>query len=260
MKSRLALVLFSWLLLANTKAFAQFYISDPMDYGTLLGTISSCDDCAEEIVFTGAGQSIELFGTTYTSMFPSSNGLVAFGSGFTGFSPQPLDTQTFRVMIAGLFTDLDARPARSNVYLNDTTAGQLVITWVDMSRFPQDATNNNFQLVIRSDQFVVPAGEGQIGFFYGTIETASSATGGFGDGLADVNDGEVSLFNGPASDQSNRAPFWINLGSGGVPVDPMTEPTPATPVPVLPLPALLVLIGLMALCGYRVSRLQAKGV
>ena len=203
MKAKLADVLISCLLLLSTRAFTQLYISDLAQYGSLLGTISSCDDCFEEITFTGVGQSIELFRTSYTSMFPSSNGLVSFGSGFSGFSPQPLDTQTFGVLIAGLFTDLDARPGRSNIYLNNATPGQLVITWENLSRFSQDATNNNLQLVIRSDQFAVPPGEGQIGFFYGNIETGSTATGGFGDGLAAVNAGEVSLFSSPASDQSN---------------------------------------------------------
>ena len=97
----------------------------------------------------------------------------------------------------------------------------------------------------------MPAGEGQIGFFYGTIETSSNASGGFGDGLLDANPGEVALFSGPASDQSNSAPTWISLGSGGVPA--LDPPATATPVPALPIPALLMLLAAILLCASRAN-------
>jgi hypothetical protein len=52
---------------------------------------------------------------------------------------------------------------------------------------------SNFQLLIRSDQKSIPAGEGQLGFFYGEISDNSLVEAGFGDGLVDANPGEVSF-------------------------------------------------------------------
>ena len=238
--------------LGSSQVFAALYITNPTDFGTPLATISSCDDCAEEISFPGTGQSVNFYGTTYSAMWPSSNGLIAFGSGYTGYTPQPIDEQTFRPMIAGLFTDLDARPPRSTVYLNNATPGQVVITWQTMSRFSQDSTNSTFQLVVRSDQFSIPAGEGQIGLFYGSIDTPSISSAGFGDGLAAVNEGEVALFSQePANTHSDRAGSWYTLGAGGIAGD--SPAATAAPVPVLPAPLMVLMIAMMALVGGRYS-------
>ena len=247
-----------------TLASAQsLYINDPAEFGTRLDIVSVCDDCYEEVSFTGVDQSFEFFGNTYSTAFVTSNGIVSFGSGYSGFSPQPLDTQEFVPMIAGLFTDLDARPVRSNIYLNDSTPGQLVITWENMSTFSQDSTNSTFQVVIRSDQFTVPAGEGKIGFFFGEIESPRDASGGFGDGLPESNPGEISLFFGPATEQSFAPSRWFNLGAGGVPVDPDNSTDSdhtIQPIPTLGEWAMIGLVALMAVFGVgrvRGSRYQS---
>jgi len=202
------------------------------NYGTQLPLPSDCDDCyAGPIAFSGTGQSINFFGTTYDSLYVGSNGYVTFGSGRTDFSSQPLDTQNVAPMIAAFYTDLDSRnDTNSNVYVSTSTDGQIVATWELMGHYNQNyAVRSTFQLVIRSDQANRPAGEGQIGFFYGDISDSSLVSAGFGDGKSESNPGEVafaSRVDGTTLANTTRF-FDINAG---VPVDvpPSDVPEPGS--------------------------------
>lgn len=237
------------LLAASHVAQAAVYTTS---FGADAGNVSNCDDCfSGPWDFTGVGQSINFFGTTYSGLFVGSNGYVTFGAGRTNFSTQPLDTQTVGPMIAGSFTDLDSRSdAASNVFVNSTTPGQLVVTWQDMGQFPQNySVRSTFQLVIRSDQYAVPAGEGQIGFFYGDITDGTSTSAGFGDGLSASNPGEEAfLSQGDGRTLSNSDPRWFILGNNGVP----------TAVDAVPEPGSLSLLALGALAVGVASRRKAR--
>lgn len=202
------------------------------DYGTKLADPSDCDDCyAGPVAFSGTGQTINFFGTTYASLYVGSNGYVTFGDGRSDYSSQPLDIQAVAPMVAAFYTDLDSRgSASSNVYVNTSTAGQIVATWEMMGHYYENYTAiSTFQIVIRSDQANRPAGEGQIGFYYGDISDTSLVSAGFGDGLSTSNPGEVafaSLVDGTTLNQSSR---FFNI-DGGVPVDvpPSNVPEPAS--------------------------------
>lgn len=202
-------------------------------FGTQLGgpgpgSPSDCDDCyTGPINFTGAGQSINFFGTSYSGLFVGSNGYVTFGAGAADYSTQALNTETIGPMIAGSFTDLDSRSdAASNVYIDSTTPGQLIATWEAMGHFARNYVGRStFQLVIRSDQFLVAPGEGQIGFFYGSITDPNSTSAGIGDGLAAVNPGEVAFLSaGNGTSLSNNAPRWFNLAGGAPTLNSVPEP------------------------------------
>lgn len=207
-------------------AHAALYTST---FGSELASPSNCDDCyAGEFGF-GAGQSINFFGTTYSGLYVGSNGYVTFGGGATNYTTHPLNTQTIRPMIAGSFTDLDSRSdAASKVWIDDSTLGQFIITWDQMGHYSHNyAVRSTFQLVVRSDQFATPSGEGQIGFFYGSITDGSSTSAGFGDGLAAINAGEVAFHSSAAGTSlSNSQARWFKL-AGGTPSENVV-PEPGT--------------------------------
>jgi hypothetical protein len=191
------------------------------DYGRRLPVPSECDDCfAGPIAFSGTGQRINFFGTLYDSLYVGSNGYVTFGSGQSSYSSRPLDTQALAPMVAAFYTDLESRnDAASNVYVNTSTAGEIVATWESMGHYGGSyAARSTFQLVIRSDQAKLPGGQGRIGFFYGDISDNSRVSAGFGDGLSRSNEGEVAfatLVPGTSLGNSSRF-FGI---AGGVPVE-----------------------------------------
>lgn len=224
---------------ASQAALAALFEANPANFGAPLTNTSNCDDCFDGPIAFGAGHSLEFFGTTYNDLYVSSNGYITFGSGASNWTSVPLDVQTIRPMIAGLFTDLDSRSdATSQVFANTATPGQIIVTWVGMGHCCTTyAVRSTFQLVIRSDQSTIPAGQGRIGFFYDSVTDTASASAGFGDGLAAVNPGEVAFHSlQPASALNNAAPRWYNL-SGGVP----TPPTAVQPVPTLSEWSLIVL-------------------
>lgn len=254
---RLAAI-FLWIIgvacLANGSALAALYQPNPANWGALLGNSSDCDDCFDgPIAFPGVGQSLNLFGGTYSDLYVGSNGYVTFGAGATQYTPSPLNVQTVGKMIAGLFTDLDSRSdANSNVYVNTSTPGQIIVTYQQFGHFSLNyAVRSTFQIVIRSDQFVVPPGEGRIGFFYDSITDGDTAAAGFGDGLAAVNPGEVAFYSGPASGLSNSQPRWYNL-SGGIPAVQSAEP-----IPTLSEWAMIALSGMLAFASMFILRRQA---
>lgn len=226
MKKFLKLLTATSLVLAAATSHAALYTSS---FGANAGGPSDCDDCYSGPWSFGAGQSINFFGNNYGGLYVGSNGYVTFGAGATSFSTNPLNIQTIAPMIAGSYTDLDSRDdGASNVYVNTSTPGQIIATWDGLGHYSRNySVRSLFQLVIRSDQSLIPAGEGQIGFFYGEITDGSSTSAGFGDGLGAINPGEVAFASlVPGSSLSNNAPRWYNL-ENGVP-DPVSVPEPGS--------------------------------
>lgn len=197
------------------------------------------------------GFNFSLFGATYTSFFANNNGNITFTSGLAGYTPTGLQGAT-QPIISPFFADVDTRNAASGVMslqTHSSAAGnEVIITWPNVGYYSaQGSPLNTFQLVVRADDYLVPVGEGQVGFFWTTMgwEVGSASGGGpgglcaglgginqpctpaavgFGDGLANGYVLEGSTQNGIAGVVNNER-LWVSL-VGGVPQVPRQVPEP----------------------------------
>ena len=179
------------------------------------------------------------FGADYSSIYVNNNGNITFTGGLGSFTPNGPQGTTIPV-IAPFFADVDTRGASSGVvHVNQSIANETIITWDHVGYYgSSDNKLDTFQLVIRGAGFATPAGEGQIGFFYGDMNwetgNASSGSGGFGGHPAAVGfgDGQQNGFilAGSTADGISRivndSYIWFDVSDAGTPV-----PVPPTAVP-----------------------------
>ncbi len=218
-----------------------------------LATGRNDDGFSGPINFAPGFSGFNLFGTVYHSFFANNNGNISFGSGIASFTPTGLQGATEPV-ISPFFADVDTRNAASGVMsmqMHTSAAGdELIITWPNVGYYSEQASPlNSFQLVVREDGYVIPTGEGQVGFFWTNMGwEAGSASGGgagglcagvggigqpcvpaavgFGDGTSTGYVLEGSTLNGIAGVVQNHH-LWTNL-ENGVPVVTPTVPEPAS--------------------------------
>jgi hypothetical protein len=198
------------------------------------------------------GFSLPFFGSTFTQFFANNNGNISFNAGIDAFTPNGPQGAP-QPIISPFFADVDTRnPASGVMSLRNDIANQIIVTWDNVGYFDEHADKlNAFQLVLRGPDFQVPAGEGNIGFFYKNMQwetgDASGGTGGFGgnpaavgfgDGLSNGKVLEGSLANGISGVVQNHH-IWFDLGLAPIPPPEGGPP----PVGAVPEPATLVLIG-----------------
>ncbi len=211
--------------------------------------------------FTGPidlGFTIHFFGADYTQFWANNNGNISFTGGLAQFTPSGPQGASVPV-ISPFFGDVDTRGALSGLMsLRNDLPNQIIVTWDQVGYFgAHDDLLNSFQLVLRGPGYAIPAGEGQIGFFWNAMEweTGDASGGssgfggvpaavGFGDGASNgfVLDGSTQ--DGIAAVVRNRQ-LWFNLDAAGAPVVvPTTPSTPPTPSSGVPEPSTFVLVGL----------------
>lgn len=176
------------------------------------------------------GFDVTFFGNTYSSLYINNNGNLSFGSGISAYEPQG-PTGANAPLISAFFGDVDTRGAGSGVvHYQLDTAGQLVVTWDNVGYYDgNDDLLNAFQIVLRGDNFLIPTGEGSIGFFYKNMgwddtETSDVAAAGFGDGAGNAVVIEGSTEPGLNTALANKS-IWFNVNLEPVP------PTSAVPEP-----------------------------
>lgn len=177
------------------------------------------------------GFTLNFFGQNYTQFYANNNGNVSFGNGISQFTPSGPQGAS-QPIISPFFADVDTRGTGSGEMMLRQDPNQIIVTWPGVGYYSSHADKlNTFQLVLRGAGFNVPAGEGQIGFFYTTMQwetgDASGGSGGFGGTPAAVgfgngnSSGQVlqgSTQNGIAAALANHH-IWFNLAEGGVPVE-----------------------------------------
>jgi hypothetical protein len=176
------------------------------------------------------GFTLDLFGTNYTQFFIDNNGNVSFGAGIPAFTPSG-PTVASQPIISPFFADVDTRnPASGVIMLNTSIPNEVIVTWPGVGYYNQNADLlDTFQLVLRGPGSAIPPGQGQIGFYYTTMqwETGDASGGangfggtpaavGFGDGAGNGQVLQGSTANGISSIVNDEF-IWFNLSASGVP-------------------------------------------
>ncbi len=197
------------------------------------------DDGYSGPISLGFATPLSFFGGSYTQFYANNNGNISFNNGISSFTPNGPQGAT-QPIISPFFADVDTRNSASGLmYLRNDIANEAILTWDQVGYYGSHADKlDSFQLVLRSADYVVPTGEGQIGFFWKTMgwETgdASGGSGGFGGtpGAIGFGDGqsngyvlEGSTQNGIAGVVQNHQ-LWFNVNSEGVPVVVTAVPEP----------------------------------
>jgi hypothetical protein len=184
------------------------------------------------------GFTLNFFGNPYTQFWANNNGNISFNNGISKYTPTS-PQGVAEPIISPFFADVDTRNTASGLmYLRNDTPNEIIVTWDQVGYYNNHADKlNSFQLVLRGPDYSIPAGEGQIGFFYKTMqrETGSASGGnlgfggtpaavGFGDGAGNGEVLEGSIQAG-ISQVVNNHHIWFDQS-----FNPVSVPT-AVPVP-----------------------------
>jgi hypothetical protein len=101
-------------------------------------TVNLSDDANVLVTVTG-GQSVKLYGTSYTSFYIGSNGYITFGAGDIEWV-ESLSTHFQLPRISGLFRDLN--PATGGTIKRRQLADRVVVTWVGVPEYGTTNSNN----------------------------------------------------------------------------------------------------------------------
>lgn len=129
-------------------------------------------------VFGAGGMNIN--GTSYTSLYISSNGLITFQSGVTAYTPTAL-TSLGQPSLSPFWTDADISKGGDIYWDLDPSTGKITITWANVAAFQGPGTNS-FQVILTA----TGGGDFSIEYIYQSIGYTNGYTGhattGFSDG------------------------------------------------------------------------------
>ncbi|HEX2837818.1 MAG TPA: hypothetical protein VHN77_06790, partial [Phycisphaerales bacterium] len=171
--------------------------------GTLAATISGCDDCTESLPI---GFSFDFYGTAFTDVQASSNGLVAFGTPSAVFGNVAIpNAATPNSFATALWDDLYPTGAGDIYYQTTGSAGSRVFTvsWQGVAPFPTTNPEYNFQVLLYE-------GSNNIEYRYGSI--TPDAGGDYSVGCEDATGLNGTAINSADLGSGNIAKFLIPAG------------------------------------------------
>jgi Ca2+-binding RTX toxin-like protein len=193
-------------------------------FSTASGRTGNLDDGSINVslssVFGASG--INLYGTTYTSVFVNTNGLLTFGSAEPAYTSAALTTLG-QPSVAPFWTDIDISKGGEIYWDLDASTGRLIVTWLNVA--PYSGTgNNSFQAVLTN----LGGGDVSIDYIYGSI---GFVNGGFGNATVGISNGTSSqtlvegsgvatflaTYAGNDFDTQDPAGIWSTAYEGGQP-------------------------------------------
>ena len=121
-------------------------------------------------VFGPGGMTIN--GTSYTSFFIGSNGLITFNSGVTTYTPSASLTSLGQPVLAPFWTDADISKGGDIYWDLDPATGKITVTWLNVAPYTGSGTNS-FQVVITA----TGGGDFDIEYIYENIGYTNGYTG-----------------------------------------------------------------------------------
>ncbi len=172
--------------------------------GTVMSTISGCDDCTQ---LQSLSFPFNFYGTDYSSMYVSSNGVITFGTSYSGYTNYPLpSTSAPANVIAGFWDDL--RPGGGgNVYFQDF--GTYAIVQFNAVAYYSGSGSVTFQFVLHDN--------GKINLYYNSLTgTVLSSTVGIQNSTRDDGLGVVynaSYLRNSLAVEFSAGPDWLSLST-----------------------------------------------
>ena len=234
--------------------------------GFTTSTLAPNDDGSTGLVATGI--TMDLWGSTYSSLYVNNNGNVTFGGSMGTYTPFSLLSTSVKIL-APYFADVDTSYAGAPVTYGTSTVGGRAafgVNWIDVDYYSSSGAHtkrNDFQLVIidRSD---IAVGDFDFEFNYDRVEwetgDASGGSGGLGGFSARVgySNGTTTAFeltgsavNGAFLDGGPLATSLIvnSLNSAVAGRYLFTVRSGVVPPTVIPEPASVVVWSLLAAMG-----------
>jgi Ca2+-binding RTX toxin-like protein len=193
-------------------------------FSTASGRTGNLDDGSINVslssVFGASG--INLYGTTYTSVFVNTNGLLTFGSAEPAYTSAALTTLG-QPSVAPFWTDIDISKGGEIYWDLDASTGRLIVTWLNVAPYSGTGTNS-FQAVLTN----LGGGDVSIDYIYGSI---GFVNGGFGNATVGISNGTSSqtlvegsgvatflaTYAGNDFDTQDPAGIWSTAYGGGQP-------------------------------------------
>ncbi|MDO8327775.1 MAG: Hint domain-containing protein [Cypionkella sp.] len=154
-------------------------------FKTTGGYTGNLDDGSMAVNLTsvfGAG-GVNVYGTSYTSMFINTNGLVTFGSAEPSYTPGALTTLG-KPSLAAFWTDIDISKGGDIYWDLDATTGKITITWLNVAAYTGAGTNS-FQMVLTN----LGGGDFGVEYIYSNI---GFTNGGYGVATVGLSNGTSS--------------------------------------------------------------------